>query len=69
MGCFINELAELMESYNINSIDITANIDKQGKLVIDTYSTIKNSDNEIYMIHKPNQEEYESMFIHGENNE
>jgi hypothetical protein len=21
------------------------------------------------MIHKPNQEEYESMFIHGENNE
>jgi hypothetical protein len=52
-----------MKKYNLKSIDVTANINIEGNLKLDTFTYVQNNDeNDIFVAHKPTPEEYEYLF-------
>jgi hypothetical protein len=66
-NCFFTDLKKLMEIHKIQNINITANITDDGKLtlgddlIIRHYAEAEDKVN-VFTLHKPTQDEYESFF-------
>lgn len=63
MSCFLDELNKLIDTYDIQSLDICVNKTSYGKYIYDTCKIVhKEEDSKTLIAHNPTQIELEDIF-------